>query len=252
MSKFDLSNWLFVIPARLDSQRLPRKPLQTLAGKPLIVRVWEKVKGLERFGGKVIVAIDSKEVADVLHTFAVPFVMTKPELASGTDRVYAASLPFRQSYVMNIQGDEPFIEEEDLKTLAVEFEQVASTLKMGTLIFKSFDREKFSQRQVVKVVLNARNTALYFSRSEIPHPRDGGFDYFWQHLGIYAFTKVALQEFVALPASRLEHTEKLEQLRAVEAGWGIFTSVAKTESWGIDTPEDLTLAESIFKQRLNP
>ncbi len=254
MSKIDLSNWLMVLPARIGSQRLDRKPLQVLGGKPLIVRVWEKVEGLELFGAKVLVAIDSEEVADVLNKCRVPYVLTDSNLASGTDRVHAASLKFKQPFVMNIQGDEPFIEESDIKNLAVEFQKAAAEkfFKMGTLVFKSDDIHKFSQPQIVKTILNKNQTALYFSRAPIPFAREGGFDFFWQHLGIYAFTKSALQEFVNLPASRLELTEKLEQLRAVEAGWEIFASVAQTESWGIDTPEDLHLAESILRSRPKP
>ena len=250
MSKIDLSNWLLIIPARLASTRLARKPLQILAGKPLVVVVWEKVRNLEQLGAKVLVAIDSMQVADVLNTWQVPFIMTEPELASGTDRVFAASNKFDYKYVMNIQGDEPFIEEEDIKTLCTEFEAAARSrdAKMGTLIFRSTSAEKFSQPQIVKVVIDDQKNALYFSRAQIPFPRDGGFSWFWQHLGIYAFTKKAIAEFVNLPASSLEQTEKLEQLRAVEAGWSIVTSVAKTESWGIDTPEDLKLAASILEK----
>lgn len=239
----NLNSWLFVIPSRLASVRLARKPLADLGGKPLVARVYDRVRRLEEWGGELVVAIDHPEVEEVCQKYKIPYVMTSPDLPSGTDRVHAAAkmLKTKRPMIVNIQGDEPFIGAEDIAQLAQTMQAERSA--MGSLYFVQNDATKFATASIVKVVCDAQGHALYFSRSEIPHHRDKDtFKSFKQHLGVYGFTMPTLEKFCSMKVSELESTEKLEQLRALEAGIKIRMVEAKVESVGIDTPEDLERA----------
>jgi 3-deoxy-manno-octulosonate cytidylyltransferase (CMP-KDO synthetase) len=244
------TQWLVIIPARLKSERLPQKPLADLAGKPLIVRVYENLEPLRKLGAQVVVALDHSLTADVCKSHEIPFVMTAETLPSGTDRCHAAAQSFKnEAFVLNVQGDEPFIDTNDLIKLMSELE--ATSAPMATLGYKNTDWSHYNDPNVVKIVLNNRNEAIYFSRAPVPFDRDAQRSgsrniVFWQHLGVYAYRREALASFCALPTSALEEKEKLEQLRAISAGWSIQVVEAKSPSIGIDTADDLSLARKRF------
>jgi 3-deoxy-manno-octulosonate cytidylyltransferase (CMP-KDO synthetase) len=246
-------DWLIIVPARLGSSRLPRKPLQTLGGLPLIVRVYQNLASLKQAGATIIVACDDHAVADACTKHQIPTVMTDPDLPSGTDRCLAASKGFDQRFILNVQGDEPFIDLTDLKSLMLKASSTKA--KITTMCHKSSNMGDYQNPNCVKVARNQEGYAVYFSRAPIPYARDfftgqtaPSQFYFWHHLGVYAFTKESLSEFCKLPLSYLEQTEKLEQLRAIETGWRIEVAEASKPGFGIDTAEDLQKAEMFFSQ----
>ena len=250
MHSLDLSKWLIVIPARLNSERLPNKPLADLNGKPLIARVFENLLPLQTAGARLTVALDHETTASACEKLKIPYTMTKECHQSGTDRcAEVAQKLSKYPFVLNVQGDEPFVNLNDLQNLMKELEK--TTCKMATLGFRRSDRSGYENPNVVKIALGSDSTAIYFSRAPIPFDREamrtgtGGIVY-TQHLGVYAYRREALGDFCALPPSDLERSEKLEQLRAVSAGWKIQVTVATTTSIGIDTPEDLEIARRIF------
>jgi 3-deoxy-manno-octulosonate cytidylyltransferase (CMP-KDO synthetase) len=238
---------LGVIPARLGSTRLPNKPLQTLAGEPLITRVIERVldHGLL---GQLVVATDSEKVARVAERSGVSAVLTSSSHATGTDRVaeVANRVEFSEfDTIVNIQGDEPFLTRE---ALVGALGRVEHGDEIGTAA-APLDPARASEPGLVKVVTDADGRALYFSRAAIPHRRDSdessGEGLYWQHIGIYACTRSALARWVGLPPNPLEQAERLEQLRALYQG--IRIGVAHLDEAvlpGIDTAEDLRRAEA--------
>ncbi len=258
----DLTNWLIVVPARLASTRLPEKAVLDLGGKPLVVRVYENLAPLMMAGAQVVVAVDDDRVAAACRQHKVPYIMTSRDHATGTDRcAEVARLHPDQSrpFILNVQGDEPFIEPQDLIRLCNAFAAQqgreramaggSPVTRMGSLCFRSRDAQSFASPSCVKVVCSNFGHALYFSRSPIPHDRDHGgrlADEFLVHMGVYAFDREALGIFCELPPSPLEKMEKLEQLRALEAGWRILMQQASGESLGIDTPDDLEVARARF------
>ena len=243
--------WLIVIPARLKSSRLPSKPLSDLAGKPLVVRVYERLDPLKKKGANILVATDSEDVIRVCSTHGVPAQMTKLDHPSGTDRVNEIANRHAFDYVLNVQGDEPFVSTTDLERLAKTLEAQPAPC-MGTLIYKNQCQDEFHNPNVVKVIRTSDHKAIYFSRAAIPHSRDASFSYFWQHQGIYAFHKKILAKFCSLQQSTLESTECLEQLRAIENNIDIIVVEAQNRSVGIDTPKDLEEACEIFTKHCEP
>jgi 3-deoxy-manno-octulosonate cytidylyltransferase (CMP-KDO synthetase) len=237
---------LGVIPARLGSTRLPNKPLQQLAGEPLITRVVQRV--LEHgLTDELIVATDSQLVAEVAQQAGVRAILTSSGHQTGTDRV--AEVAARREFqgfdtVVNIQGDEPFLPREALSGALARTEQGDD---VGTAA-APLDPRLASDPSRVKVVTDARGRALYFSRSAIPFRRDGeasGDDIYWQHLGIYAFTRAALARWVTLPPSAAEQAERLEQLRALHDGMTIGVALLREPALpGVDTVDDLRRAEA--------
>lgn len=243
-----LARWLIIVPARLKSERLPAKPLQDLGGKPLIVRVAENLKPLVAEGATLLMAIDAPEVEAALQAHHLTGVMTDPSLQSGTDRCAAAVSQCGQSaqFVLNVQGDEPFVNIQDLMDLCLTMESQPQ-FDMGTLVYRTSDASLFRDPNAVKAIRATDGTALYFSRSPIPYERGAPERQqqpaaHWHHLGVYAFKRERLHAFVNLPPSELEQTEKLEQLRALEAGWKIYLQPARSFARGIDTPDDLEAA----------
>ena len=237
---------LGVIPARLGSTRLPNKPLQLLAGEPLITRVIERV--LEHgLIGELVVATDSARVVQVAEQSGVRGVLTDGAHQTGTDRV--AEVASRSDCagfdtIVNIQGDEPFLTREALAGALARVEQGD---EIGTAA-APLDPALADDPSRVKVVTDARGRALYFSRARIPHlrePGDPSDGLYWQHLGIYAFTRAALARWVTLPPCEAELAERLEQLRALHNGMTI--GVARLQEAalpGVDTAEDLRRAEA--------
>ncbi|HEX6939136.1 MAG TPA: 3-deoxy-manno-octulosonate cytidylyltransferase [Longimicrobiales bacterium] len=240
---------LGVIPARLGSERLPRKPLHVLAGRPLIEWVWRRVNAMALFDA-VVVATDSEEVAAACRAMGASVELTAASHASGTDRV--AEVAARPAYaafdvIVNVQGDEPFIEEEPVAASA---RLVLEGWEIGTAATPVRTLEAWRDPAVVKVVRGDDGRALYFSRAPIPHRRDGGPSpedlasaRYLRHLGVYAYTPAALARWVALPAGELEAIERLEQLRALAAGIRIGVAVVEAGGGGVDTYEDARRAE---------
>jgi 3-deoxy-manno-octulosonate cytidylyltransferase (CMP-KDO synthetase) len=237
---------LGVIPARLGSTRLARKPLQLLRGMPLVLRVLERVRQLAVVD-EVVVATDALEVGAVVERSGGRVVMTSPLHESGTERVAeVASRPEFAGFdlVLNIQGDEPFIPAEALRGAA---ERVRGGDDVGTAS-APLDAALAADPARVKVVTDLAGRALYFSRAPIPWPRDAGVaPGYRQHLGVYAYTPAALARWVALPPTALERVERLEQLRPLAHGFRIGVApVAAPAAPGIDTPDDLARADALW------
>lgn len=239
-----VSGVLAVIPARLESERLPRKPLHEIAGRPLIEWVWRRVSGL-RAVDRVLVATDSDEIADACRAAGADVTLTSPDHASGTERVaeVATRPEFRDAaVVVNVQGDEPFVTEEQV---AGAVGRVRDGWDVGTVASPVGTRTAWEDPSVVKVVRNDAGGALYFSRAPIPHVRGGSpderdlaSDRFLRHIGVYAYSPAALARWVALPPGGLEGAERLEQLRPLAAGLRIGVAVVAAAEGGIDTPAD--------------
>lgn len=242
---------LGVIPARLGSERLPRKPLYRLAGRPLIEWVWRRVNSLQFFD-RLVIATDSEEVAAVAREFGADVELTAADHTSGTARI--AELIARPDYggyacIVNAQGDEPFLQREHVASAA---ELVAQGWPIGTVATPVRTVESWRNPSVVKVVRRDDAAALYFSRAPIPHLRDReptaaelNYDLL-RHVGVYAYTPAALQEWVSLPEHPLEQLERLEQLRPLAAGIRIGVAVVASTPEGVDTPEDAARAERVI------
>lgn len=245
----DRPRTLGVIPARIGSERLERKPLHLLAGRPLIEWVWRRVHAFPVLD-HVVIATDSEEVAAVCQSFGAAVELTSATHASGTDRV--AELVARPTYrdftgIVNIQGDEPFIAEDQV-TAAVA--RLHEGWDIGTVATPVRTLEAFRDPSVVKVVRRDDGGALYFSRAPIPHrrgadptPEDLASPRYLRHLGVYAYTPDALERWVAMPVGELERLERLEQLRALAGGLSIGVAVVADAEGGIDTYEDARRAE---------
>ncbi|ANV97392.1 3-deoxy-D-manno-octulosonate cytidylyltransferase [Helicobacter enhydrae] len=233
---------MIIIPARLHSTRFPQKMLSEILGIPLIVRTALRAQEVD----EVVVATDSKEIAQICESYHIEAILTKETHSSGTDRCAEAVEILRlepDEIVINMQGDEPFLEAEILSKLKNLMQ--TSTAFMGTCI-KSIAEDESCDPNLVKVVLDSGGNALYFSRSKIPYNRDQAQCEYFGHLGVYGFKAKHLLEFCALPKSPLEEIEKLEQLRALYHQKRIETLLVETQSIGIDTAEDRELAIQRF------
>ena len=227
-----------VIPARYASTRLPGKPLLARTGKPLIQHVVEAVRGARRVD-RVVVATDDERIAQAVAAFGGQAVMTRPDHATGTDRIAETVAALKlgdDDIVVNVQGDEPEISPTFVDALA-ELVQV-SRCPMATLA-APLPADQAGDTNKVKVVLAKDGKALYFSRAKIPFDRDDeGSAAYLLHLGLYAYRAAFLRTFAALPRTPAEKSEKLEQLRALESGYAIAVGVVNYDGCGIDTPED--------------
>ena len=242
-------NTLAVLPARLSATRLPNKPLRLLGGRPLIVRVWERVQEL-RVADLVVVATDHPDIAAVCREAGADVAMTRADHPSGTDRVAeVAAKPEYADYdvVLNVQGDDPFVSREAVAGAA----QLVTSgrFPLGTAAAMATPGI-LARPDVVKVVVGVLGRALYFSRAPIPFLRDGSDaplleGQVRQHVGVYAYTREALAAWVALPPHPLELIEKLEQLRPLAAGWAMgVADVPDAPHGGVDTEEDLARANA--------
>jgi len=238
-----------LIPARLASTRLPRKPMALLGGRPLIVRVLERA--LAAGAESVHVATDSAEIAAVVTEAGGSVLMTGSAHLSGTDRLAEAAGLLGlgdEEIVVNLQGDEPMMPIACLRQVAELLDRDVQA-RMATLWQPIECEEQWRNPNVVKLVSNARQRALYFSRAPVPYPRDAIFrpGAACRHIGLYAYRVAALADWADLPASALEAAESLEQLRALSAGWVIACAQASAEvPAGIDTPDDLARIQSLF------
>lgn len=247
--------FLGIIPARYASTRFPAKPLAMLGGKTVIQRVYEQVAGVL---DDAYVATDDVRIEAAVKAFGGKVVMTSVHHQSGTDRCYEACAKIGGDFdvVVNIQGDEPFIQPSQLNAVRACFEDV--TTQIATLVKPFTADEPFAALENVnspKVVVNANWNALYFSRSIIPYQRNAekqdwlkGHTYY-KHIGLYAYRTEVLKEITALPQSSLELAESLEQLRWLENGYKIKVGISEVETIGIDTPQDLERAEEFLKNR---
>jgi 3-deoxy-manno-octulosonate cytidylyltransferase (CMP-KDO synthetase) len=245
MSTFRIAG---VIPARLGSTRLSRKVLRPIAGRPMVEWVWRAAQA-SGLMDPVVVATDSEEVATVCRERGIPVVMTSPNCPSGSDRVREVALRLAADIYVNIQGDEPTLTPDFFPPLLDLFQR--PEVEVSTLAVRC-PREEFANPNAVKVVTALDGRALYFSRATIPFDRDAtGFIGYRKHLGIYAYRKSALERFAALKPSPLEKLERLEQLRLLENGIGIYVADAPRDTIGVDTEEDLVRAEAVLKTVTN-
>ena len=246
-----MSQIVGVIPSRYGSTRLPGKALIKLCGKPLVQWVYERAmqaKSLHR----VIVATDDERIAKVVRGFGGEVAMTRADHPSGTDRIAEAVEGTDAGIVINIQGDEPLIDPSLIDRLADTLRGDASW-DMATAATPITRKRDLKNPACVKVVWGCENQALYFSRSLIPFPRDpaaaGDAPIHWRHIGIYAFRRVCLEQFVKHCAAPLEQIEKLEQLRALAMGFRIkVLEVPDDHGIGVDTPDDVPRAEKLLRK----
>ncbi len=234
-----------IIPARLASTRLRRKMLRELAGKPLIGVVYGTVRSSPLLTD-VIVATDSEEILSVCRDHGWKALMTSPNHRSGTERVHEVATRESADVYINVQGDEPMIRPEHFTVLIEIMKDPA--VQVGTLMTPAADVD-IANPNAVKVVTDLAGRALYFSRATIPYDRDGIRPCYFKHLGIYAYRRAALDRFVSLPESRLEKSERLEQLRFLENGISIHVGETPFDSVGVDTEEDLQRVIRILTKR---
>lgn len=247
---------LGVIPARWGSSRFPGKALAAIEGIPMVIRVWQQACKCEELS-QVVIATDYEAIAEAATKAGATVCMTSTHHPSGTDRCADAlqQQKDKYDYVINIQGDEPFIDPRQISLLA---SLLDAETQLATLIKRISHADELFSPNVVKAVTNAKGDAMYFSREPIPHlrssPRSEWLEqHLWfKHIGIYAYRTDVLQEITRLPQGWLENIESLEQLRWLEAGYSIRTAETQLETAGIDTPEDLERALKHLQQLKNP
>ena len=229
-----MSACLTVIPARLRSTRFPRKVLARLAGRTLIEWCWRAAKAAGL--GPVLVAVDSREVAEAVKRFGGEPVMTPPSCPSGSDRVWLAAKGRREPVILNYQGDMPLLSP---ATLRATVKALGRGTDIATAVIALDSSLRRADRNVVKAVLTKNGRCLYFSRAPVSS---------WEHLGLYAYRRDALKHFVSMPPSPLEKSEKLEQLRALEDGMTIRAAVVRERPVAVDIPSDLRRAETMLRR----
>ena len=237
---------MIIIPARLASTRFPKKVLADIGGIPMVVRTAQRVAHLDR----VVVAADDEEIIKVCKEYGIEAKLTSTTHKSGTDRIHECAtllnLP-EDELIINVQADEPFIEPDVVESLLSKLQDLqknGADFIMGSC-FNAINAEAAGDPNLVKVVLDDADNAIYFSRACIPYNQGGGAKYFG-HIGIYGFSKKSLKEFCKLSDAPLEDIEKLEQLRAIYHGKNIAMVHVASTGFGIDTPEDLKRAVEIF------
>jgi 3-deoxy-manno-octulosonate cytidylyltransferase (CMP-KDO synthetase) len=238
-------NAIAVIPARLASTRLPRKMLRQVCGRPLIGIVYEAVRSSPLLSD-VIIGTDSEEIIEVCQRNGWNARMTSPSHPTGTHRVHEIANSVEADVYVNVQGDEPLARAEHIATLLEIMKNPA--VEVGTIKTAAKGQE-IDNPNAVKVVSDTAGRALYFSRSTIPFDRDGRNPNYFKHLGFYAYRKSALDQFVELPESLLERSERLEQLRFLENGISIYVAESSYDTVGVDTEEDLLRVQQILKSR---
>ena len=239
-----------VIPSRWGSTRFPGKPLTPILGRPLVLWVIEAVKRAKRLD-RVLVATDDERIRDAIGD-ACEVVMTASDLPSGTDRVAVAAKANPDDIIINIQGDEPLMDPELIDALADRMLRTGEEMATAACPIRTMDH--LMAKPVVKVILRADDSAIYFSRLPIPCNRDGEADLasglYWRHLGIYAYRGDFLAKLIKTPPCVLETTESLEQLRALWLGGRIGVIRCQDEGVGVDTPADVDVVEKLLLKRL--
>jgi 3-deoxy-manno-octulosonate cytidylyltransferase (CMP-KDO synthetase) len=234
-----------VIPARLASTRLPRKMLREIGSKPLVGVVYETVRSSPLLAD-VVIATDSEEILEVCRLSGWKARMTSKAHRSGTERVHEISGRMPADVYINVQGDEPLTRPEHIRALLDVMKNPA--VQVGTVMTPATEPD-ISNPNAVKVVTDSSGRALYFSRATIPFDRDAARPRYFKHLGLYAYRKAALDQFVALPESSLEKSERLEQLRFLENGISVFVGETPYDTVGVDTEEDLRRVSEILYRR---
>jgi 3-deoxy-manno-octulosonate cytidylyltransferase (CMP-KDO synthetase) len=252
-----------IIPARYGSTRLPGKPLAKIGGKPMIQHVYEsvsKARALDR----VLVATDDRRIENAVRAFGGEVMMTSPDHASGTDRLAEVARTLKADWLVNVQGDLPFIHAETISR-AVGPMRRDRTIPMGTVCTPILDEAEWRNPNIVKVLTDRAGFALYFSRAPIPYFRNSVIDpkggrisarskqrlWGYRHLGLYVYRRAFLLKFARLRPTALERIESLEQLRALQNGYRIYVAEVDERSVEVDTPADLKKAERYLKQRLS-
>ena len=232
-----------MIPARYGATRFPAKLMQDLCGKPVIVHTYQRVADTNLFD-QVYVVTDDDRIENAIREVGGKVIRSQKEHNSGSDRLAEASKDLEVDIIVNVQGDEPFTDKENLqKVIDIFANDPQKNIAVASLMERITHPDDIENPNNVKVVVNKFNEALYFSRSVIPFLRDTNTKVpYYKHIGIYAYRKDALQQFTQLPPSLLEETEKLEQLRYLENGFKIRLTVTDIPTIGIDTPEDLEKA----------
>lgn len=242
-----MSDFLIAVPARFGSSRLRGKILKNLCGKPVIQHVYEAC--LKTGLGDVIIATESPLVQEAAARFGAQAVLTSESCQSGTDRIFEAAKNRPEKFIINVQGDEPFIRPQTIAKVARLLAEDPSC-DIATAVTATLDDAKIDNPNCVKAVLAKDGRALYFSRSRVPFKREITDENknvpYWHHCGIYGYKKGALSRFVSLPQSPLEKLEKLEQLRALESGMTIKCVEIESGGPAIDTETDLKAAEEYF------
>ena len=233
---------MIIIPARIGSSRFPNKVLADIGGMPMVIHTAKAVESIDN----VVIATDSQEVIDIAKLHNIEAVMTSSSHQSGTDRIYEAAQKLaltEDEVIINVQGDEPFIETEVVQAIynLSKKNKEKHHILMNSC-YKVISNPEADDPNIVKVVTDDKGLALYFSRAKVPYPRDHHFGSYKGHLGIYGFTMKSLKTFCKLSPAPLEDIEKLEQLRALYHGYEIAMTQVSTESFGIDTLEDLEKA----------
>jgi 3-deoxy-manno-octulosonate cytidylyltransferase (CMP-KDO synthetase) len=240
-----------VIPARLESERLPRKALRAIAGHPMLVWVWRRAREARALE-ELLVATDSQEIAACCRSYSIPVELTRSAHRSGTDRIIEVMERRPAEIYVNIQGDEPMVTAEHIELLLAPFGESPPTL-VSTLKVP-ISAENARDHNNTKVVTDLDGRALYFSRAPIPYDRDpaerdpAGRARYFKHLGFYAYRAAALEKFRAFAPSPLEQSEKLEQLRYLEHGIPIVVVETARDTIGVDTPQDLARVEEYFRR----
>lgn len=250
-----------VIPARWESSRFPGKPLAKILGKAMILHVYEQASKALQID-QVFVATDHSKIKEVIEEFGGNAIMTSKDAASGSDRILEAiSHPelIDADIIINVQGDEPLIPPLLIDKLVLSLEE-SREFQVVSAACPLSDHKLFANKNIVKAVMSDQqgmdenlHRALYFSRAAIPHDRDNKYTFaksqiYWQHIGIYGYTRKALQSFSSLPQSHLETIESLEQLRFLDNGIGIGLLKTDYRGTGVDTPEDLIAVEKLLKK----
>lgn len=249
-------NILAIIPARYASSRFPGKPLALVNGKPMIQRVYEQASKVFE---NVCVATDDERIFKAVESFGGKAVMTSKKHSSGTDRCYEALLKYSKEsnmpfdVVVNVQGDEPYIQPKQLELLSGCFKEEG--VELATLVKRIKTKEEFLNQNAPKVVVDKNSYAMYFSRAAVPFPRDIEItDEFvhntklYRHIGLYGYRSETLAKICAMEQSFLEKTEKLEQLRWLENGLKIKVAETNLETYAVDTPQDLEYINSMFSE----
>ena len=237
-----------MIPARYAASRFPAKLMQDLSGKPVIVRTYEAAVKTGLFDD-VYVVTESTIIFETITEAGGLAIMSKKEHDCGSDRIAEAVADMDVDIIVNVQGDEPFTDRESLAGVMEVFKNdVAKEIDLASLMVQITDQEEINNPNTVKVIVDNRNFALYFSRSPIPFPRATDIDtVYYKHKGIYAFRKSALMDFQRLPMLTLEATEKIEAIRYLEYGKKIKMVETSVSGIEIDTPEDLEKAQAAWR-----
>lgn len=232
---------LCVIPSRIASTRLPRKPLLPIQGKPMVQWTYENAKKCDAIA-EVIVATDDESIASLIKKIGGKAVLTDPAFSTGSERVAAVAEQYPDmDVVINLQGDEPFVQPGMLKELVAPF--LADNAPLMTTLASPLAKEKYLSPHSVKVITDLQGNALYFSRAPIPYYRVAEKAPVYNHIGLYAFQRDFLKIYKTLPQTPLDKTESLEQLRVLEHGYKIRVCLTRTQTLEINTPEEYEEAQ---------